>query len=64
MRYGFRAMGAVAKLTYPNMQIAAADLGEVCVALALGGKGWKVRDEQGWIPNSGLRRIVKDLKRA
>ncbi len=62
MRYGLTGMGWMAKKVYPDMQIDAADLGEVCVELAVGTKGWGVREKEGWIPNSGLRRIHRDLK--
>jgi hypothetical protein len=61
-----RVFGAIFNTVYPKAIIDSADLGVACVEIAAGknGKGWDKRTEQGWLPNTVLRELAEELKRA
>jgi hypothetical protein len=61
MRYGIRSIAFAARWIVPNMQIDASDLGKVCVAIATSEKAWDVRRKGGFVPNEGLRELLKSL---
>lgn len=62
-RWSLNGFSALAKVVYPGMVIDAAELGDVCVQLALGDEGWDMRDGEGWVPNTGLKKMLKDFRK-